>query len=75
MLILLILWPIAELFVAIEVADAIGVLDDDPAADPQLAARDLGAPRRRAPRLGGVWPWRWPSAGRRAVRSSTARWC
>ena len=40
---LLILWPIAELLVAIQVAQAIGVLDDVPPPDHHLADRDVGA--------------------------------
>ena len=50
-LLLLIIWPLAELLVAIEVAEAIGVLADRAAAARRLADRALGCcgPRGAVP--------------------------
>ena len=56
-LLLLIGWGLAELFVAIKVAEAIGVLETVLLSDRELAARSVGAPhagpRGVAPPLGG----------------------
>ncbi len=54
-LLLLILWPVAELLVAIKVAELIGVLATLLALAITLAARRLAAARRRDGRRGGAF--------------------
>ena len=72
---LFIVVPIAELYVIIQVGQAIGVLADDRAAagglDPRLDAAALAGPRA----CGGASTGAAQRAGRRRARCSTARSC
>ena len=73
-LLFLILWPVAELFVAIKVAEAIGVLLTVVLLIAELAARGLAAARRGPGRLAAAERRRRRRSSARLEKCSTEHW-